>query len=443
MKVKLANILTKDIINSYLNQFWRLISGVGTLILIPLFVSPEVQGFWYTFQSISALSIFADLGFTTIILQFSAHEYAFLHMDSSLDLEGPQEYLERISSLFRFVIKWTACVVLIGFPVIFAVGYYIFIQKASSSQWLIPWVLYCVGAAIGFVNSMIASFVQGCDQVSRVQKYYFLSAVVNTFVLFSCLSLHLGLLSTALAILITNSFNLALLVTRYRILLRTLLHTKGGSANWKSEIFGLLWKYALSWASGYFIFQIYTPLMFQFHGPVEAGKVGISMSMVTAMFNLSSIWLNANNPKLNMMVSKRDWKNLDKEFKRDMYLSLGTYIVGVLCLILVVLGLSGRVSMFDKIVGRFLGPLPISMLLLGWLLQIVVNGMAMYLRAHKQEPYVLPSVISGIFIAVSTFFCARYLAINWFFAGFIASYGFGLPWTYKIFRAKKKLWHAI
>jgi len=439
--VVLKDLFTKDIISSYINQLWRLLSGVVTLILIPLFVTPEVQGFWYTFQSISALSVFADLGFTTIILQFSAHEYAFLHMDSSLKLEGPQEYLERISSLFRFVIKWTAGLVLVAFPIIFAVGYYLFIQKASSSQWLVPWILYCIGAAIGFVDSILASFIQGCDQVSKIQRYYFLTAIVNTIVLFSSLFLHLGLLSIALAILISNLFNLVLITVKYRNLIGTLLRTKGGSTNWKTEVFGLLWKYALSWASGYFIFQIYTPLMFQFHGPVEAGKVGISMSMVTAMFNLSSIWLNANNPKLNMMVSKRAWKELDREFKKDMYLSLGTYIVGVLCLILLVLGLSGRVRMFDKIVARFLGPLPISMLIVGWFLQIPIGGMALYLRAHKQEPYVLPSITNGVFVAIVTILCSKYLSSDLFFLGFLMSFFFELPWTYAIFKRARQTWH--
>jgi len=441
LQAKLANIFTADIINSYLNQFWRLVSGVGTLILIPLFVTPEVQGFWYTFQSISALSVFADLGFTTIILQFSAHEYAFLNMDSSLKLKGAQEYLERISSLFRFVIKWTACVVLVAFPIIFAVGYYLFIQKASSSQWLVPWILYCIGAAIGFVDSILASFIQGCDQVSRIQRYYFITAIVNTVVLFSSLFLHLGLLSIALAILVSNLFNLVLITVQYRNLIGTLLRTKGGNTNWKTEVFGLLWKYALSWASGYFIFQIYTPLMFQFHGPIEAGKVGISMSMVTAMFNLSSIWLNANNPKFNMMVSKKAWADLDKEFKKDLYLSLGTYILGILCLVLAVLGLSGRVSAFDKIVTRFLPPLPISMLIVGWFLQIPIGGMALYLRAHKREPYVVPSIVNGLFVAIVTFLCGKYLNSSLFFLGFITSFVFGLPWTTMIFKKRRSAWH--
>ena len=60
---------------------------------------------------------------------------------------------------------------------------------------------------------------------------------------------------------------------------------------WKKEILPLLKKYVLSFASGYFLFQIYAPLMHYFHGPIYSGKIGISMSLVTAMFTFSTIFV--------------------------------------------------------------------------------------------------------------------------------------------------------
>jgi len=69
----IKNNFTRDVAGASLNQMWRLISGPITLILLPLMISSKVQGYWYTFGSVSALSVFADLGFTTIVMQFSAH----------------------------------------------------------------------------------------------------------------------------------------------------------------------------------------------------------------------------------------------------------------------------------------------------------------------------------------------------------------------------------
>ncbi|MHB9148392.1 MAG: hypothetical protein ACYC2U_08550, partial [Candidatus Amoebophilus sp.] len=325
MPIKLNQVFTKDIINSYENQLWRIISGPLVLLLIPLFITPEIQGFWYTFSSISALSIFADLGFTTIILQFSAHEYAHLKINEKLEIEGPEKYIRRLASLFRFVVKWAEGLVAIAFPSIFLVGYILFIQKANVIVWLFPWILYSIGAAIGFFSSVLASFIQGCDQVSIVQKQSFYAAIINTIVLFSSLFLQFGLFAISLTLFVANSCYLLFLLKKFNKFIKQLLAAMPDDTNWKADIFKLLWKYALSWSSGYFIFQVYTPFMFQFHGPVEAGRVGISISLAVAAFSISNTWLSANNPKINMLVAKKDWHKLDKEFKKDLLLALSTY----------------------------------------------------------------------------------------------------------------------
>ena len=78
----------KDIYATLINQLWRLVSGPIMMLLIPLFLTEIQQGYWYLFTSLSALSIFADLGFSNIILQFSAHEFAFLSFSDDGSLVG-------------------------------------------------------------------------------------------------------------------------------------------------------------------------------------------------------------------------------------------------------------------------------------------------------------------------------------------------------------------
>ena len=68
----MLKLLNRDIFFSGANQAWKLVSGPFVLLFIPLFLTPEHQGFWFTFISVSALSIFAELGFNNIIMQFSS-----------------------------------------------------------------------------------------------------------------------------------------------------------------------------------------------------------------------------------------------------------------------------------------------------------------------------------------------------------------------------------
>jgi hypothetical protein len=436
------DIISNDVINTAFNQMWRIVSGPVSLLLIPLFITPEIQGFWYTFGSISALSIFADLGFTTIVCQFAAHEFAFLSFNGEGNVDGNNEYIDRLSSLFRFVIRWTLLVVVVIFPIIFIVGFLLFMQKADIAIWIVPWTLYLVGSALAFINGVLASFLQGCDQVANVQKIGLKIAITNTLAMFFCLILHFGLYAIAISVLISNIIYSIFLIKKYQTFLIALFKKNEKNTSWKKSIFGLLWKYALSWSSGYFIFQIYTPFMFQFHGAIEAGKVGITISLVTAIFSISNTWFTANTPYMNILVAKREWKLLDKEYNKNLVLTIGTYVLGIGFLLIIVYCLRGHWLLFDKLTERFLGLIPIIMLCCGWFFQIIINGIAVYLRAHKKEPLVVVSMANGVFIVITTYLCAHFLSTQWFFSGFVVSYIFILPWVLKIQKNSKKVWHC-
>jgi MFS family permease len=209
---------------------------------------------------------------------------------------------------------------------------------------------------------------------------------------------------------------------------------------WRKEIFSLFLKYALSVSSGYLIFQIYTPLMHYFHGPVYSGKVGISLSLVMAAFNLSYVWMYTITPKMNMLISQKKWKDLDKlHGKRTLY-SLGSYLlmIGALSCFLV---LFGRFWIIPKITSRFLPSVSLMILFFCYFIQLFVNCWALYLRAHKREPYVIPSVTSAVWTALTTFLAGKYLSPSLFFLGFLSGYVWGTPLCYYIYRRCKRRWH--
>ena len=85
----------RDVFSTFLNQGWRIISGPLVLLCIPYFLSAIDQGYWYTFISVAALSVLADLGFSNIILQFSAHEFAFLSFQDNNLINGDSEHLNK------------------------------------------------------------------------------------------------------------------------------------------------------------------------------------------------------------------------------------------------------------------------------------------------------------------------------------------------------------
>lgn len=430
----------KDELSSLLTQLWRLISGPLSLLFIPLFLTSEDQGFWYTFTGLSALSIFADLGFTAIILQFSAHEYAFLKIEDGR-LVGDEHHLARISSLFKFVLRWSSIMILVVFPIIAIIGIFMFIDKSESLYWLIPWFIYLIASVGNFICTVISSFFQGFELVARNQRIILFSSIATTLVLIPLLYFQFGLYSLALSLLAGVIVYGVLLYKNYNELISQLLHYSENKGNWRKELLPLFGKYAASWSSGYFSFQIYIPLMFQFKGAVVAGQVGITMSLINSIYSISNIWFIAKTPKMNILVAEKKWLDLDRLFKKTLVFSVSTYLFGIGVLLGIFLIFSGQWAFFDRLSNRFLGIIPLSMLAMGWFLQLFVSGSAAYLRAHKKEVYMYVSILSGLFVVVTTLLLARYLPSDYIFLGFLTSYFiFGVV-ELNIFNRSRIAWH--
>lgn len=424
-----------DVFYTGLNQLWRIISGPIMLILIPIYLTPELQGYWFTIIGLAVLLIFADLGFTSIIMQFAAHEFAYLRFGGNDVITGDDKHLRKLASLFIFMIRWALSVVAIMSPIIFFVGYFILSRKQSDIHWLLPWTIYLTGSMIAFVDNVILSFFEGCNLIGLGQRLRLIPSVIMTFLTVWGLIAGLNLYVLGYSLLTGAVISSAMILYSFRrMIMKLIAISRTSSYQWGSEFFPLLWRYAISWASGYFIFQAYTPLMFYFNGAVEAGKVGISLAMWAAIYNIASSWIISVTPRISIHVSRKEWKHVDLLLKRRLIFSLFTFLIGAAAFFLLFLLLNGRLPIF----GRFVSL--VSLLILGaaWFLQIIVNSIAVYLRAHKQEPLALPSFITALYITVLTYICVKYFNVDYFFMGFLSSYLWGLPWVISIYNRKKR-----
>ena len=422
--------LSYDFRHTAYNQLWRLVSGPLLLILVPLYLSPEVQGYWYTFMSLAALAIFADMGFSSILLQFSAHEFAYLKFESKKKLIGEKQHLERLSTLLIFAMKWSFGMGIIAFPIILSVGFMMLAEKQTLISWMIPWTIYGLASVFVFMNSMILSFIEGCNSVGEVQKIRFVISFFTTISTGLFLVLGFELYALAISLLIGALSGMGIILYRYQYMLKQLYDLSlNVSHAWKNEILPLTGKYAISWISGYFIFSIFTPIAFHYYGAIEAGKVGLSMAVCSAIFGIANMWITIIVPKINMFIARKDYQILDPIFRRHLLLAIVTYIFGTVVLFSIIL-LFGQYLSFSE---RLVSLLSLSMIAVGWLLQIIVNSYAVYMRAHKEEPLVIPSFVSGIYIALTTCLIALYLPSEYLFIGFLSSYIWVVPWVLILF----------
>ena len=84
----------------------------------------------------------------------------------------------------------------------------------------------------------------------------------------------------------------------------------------------------------------------------------------------------------------------------------------------------------------------LGMLMIVSVTNSVTNGMALYLRAHKKEPMMLISLISGVLIGGSVwFFGAKFGPQGAVYSYFVLALVWGLPSTIVVFTRFKRRWH--
>lgn len=429
----------KDLVSTFLNQIWRVFSGPLMLFCIPYFLTPEIQGYWYTFISLAALSVLADLGFSNIVLQFSAHEFAFLRFNENNQLEGDKEHFLRLADFFHFSLRWLLKIVLIAFPLIMIGGYAFLSYKTQPdkfiSGWQEAWFLYSFFSAFVFMNAIILSFFEGCNLVGKVQKLRFQIAVLTTLSMLVGLILHLELFALALSNVVSSLAGIFFIIKNFKTtILQFLRVEKHDVYDWWPEFSNLIWRYAISWGSGFLVFQLFTPMTFYFYGPIAAGKIGISIAMWTAGFNIAISWITAITPRMNILIAEKDWIALDELFHKGLIKSFCTMFCGGTLFFLSELVFYNKVSFFKRI----LEPKGMGILFFAWLIQIITNAFAVYLRAHKKEPLVKISCFNALVVAIGTFICCKLFDESFLFCGFLLGSLIQCPIVYLIFRDFKK-----
>jgi len=157
--------------------------------------------------------------------------------------------------------------------------------------------------------------------------------------------------------------------------------------------------------SGYFVFSFITPVIFALQGPVEAGRLGLALAIFSAVSTVGMSWIAAKIPTFSGHVARQERTALNTLFDHQLRRSL---VVTIVCSIGLVLAayIAGQFSL--KVVDR-LPPLPsLLMLAVVTITNVVVFAMAAYMRAHKEEPLLLQSIVSALLIGIGVFVSAHH-----------------------------------
>ncbi len=430
----------RAVLAGVLTRAWGACAGPVTALLIINKFSPELQGYFYTFNNLLALQVFIELGLGAVVIQFASHEWANLSLDNMGRVQGDVDSLSRLASLTRLVVKWY---LVGGVLLVFLLGLggsaFFAYNESGTITWLLPWLSLCLFSGATVCLLPFWSLLEGCNQVSKVYTFRLIIGFCSSLVIWCSIYFGAGLWAAALSTAAVNLLTLFFLGKHYTRFFSSLFKAQKASVlSWRHDILPMQWRIALSWISGYFVFSLFTPVLFHFQGPVVAGQFGMTWSLVGIIGAIATSWVTPKVPQFGMLIARRDFVQLDKLFWKITRVMLVVMIaLAASCLGFVwILGIY-----YQPFASRLLPLTPLAIFLVAQVVALSTFPFSYYLRAHKKEPMMVLSVSAGILIGLSTFFLAKYYSVTAVATGYLVLNLLFAPFAFIIWNRCRKLWH--
>ena len=381
-------------------RVWQAGAGMVTLIFVTHFLSPIEQGYFYTLASLAALHMALDLGLSTVLVQFSAKEFIGLSWGAGGVVLGGNS--SRFLTLVRLSIRWY-CIAAVIFLFIYPAGI-VFIGNSHGDpgySWHGPWALLICATAVCLMALPALSLTEGSGRVAEVYLIRLIQGVIGAVTVWTVLAMGGGLYAVAMMPTISAVVACIWLFIRRRRMILQAFREKNFNFHWKVEVWPFQWRIGGSWFAGYALVSMHVPVLFQTRGPIEAGQMGITMTIANMLTLLSLSWVTAKIPSMSRFVTIKDWVHLDEVYWQAFRMSCLTFVSGAMGFMILRFVLEW--TPYGK---RFLPVMETAELLLAMGCYHVYGLFGAYLRAHFREPFLLPSLIGAILTAGTTIWAA-------------------------------------
>ncbi|HEY5415951.1 MAG TPA: hypothetical protein VIK41_14030 [Gemmatimonadaceae bacterium] len=418
-----------------------------TIVFVGRFLTLESQGYYYAILSFVAFVMLGEFGLNYAVMQSASHEAAALTGDRAAPMY--ERVITRLRALLFGAMRFTAYTTSLAVVLVAAIGTRTFVGSRTpglpSAAWAGPWVLAILGVAASQQLAPRFALLEGTGGAAAVWRFRMQQELAIAATLWTALALGFGLWSLGIAY--TTRFIYSTIWLRSHSaaeLLRALVHGDASASPpsnyWRTEVWPFQWRIGLSVVSGYFIFQLLTPIVFALDGAHAAGQFGMTMAITNGLLTATTAWLNSQAPLYGRLIAQRDYGELNREFTRAVGSSFVVVVAAAVAVISVVTVLAARRHPISM---RLLPPLPFALLMASTVINHLIFALAVYLRAHRREPLLIPSVAGALLTALTIYLTARSGNLVWVTGSYLALTALGGLVTLIIFISRSRSWHAL
>lgn len=376
-------------------RIWQGVSGVVTILLVGRLFSIELQGIYYTFLSVVAFQTLSDLGLFLAVISVASHEWAALRLEPDGRLAGEAAARSRLISLGRRTGAGYAAAGLVSGVAVWAVGVWFFSHTVPPPvSWRGPWSALVTTSTLTFLVSPFVALLEGCGQVSTVNRYRLVGAVTASVAAWAMMAAGFGLWALPAAGACVVARDAILVAYRYRRFFSPFRQqAPGPQVHWLAEVWPMQWRLGLQGISQYGSTLLFTPILLYYHSAADAGRFGMTWAAVVGLQTIALAWIQTRVPTLGHLAARRDVDGFERVWRHAAVRSVGALAAGGAGLSVAIVLLAAAGSPFAQ---RVLSPSLTALLVMGTCAAQVVQCLAAYLRATKRELLLPVGVLSSL-----------------------------------------------
>jgi len=417
-KYRVINLLRsfevdRPVVFGLLAKIWALSTGLITALLIATKLSPEIQGYYFTFATILTLQAFVELGLGAVIVQFAGHEWGKLSLNETGEIVGDSEALSRLRSIAKIAIKWYfvgSIVIALGL----SIGGHIFFSNAKhilNINWIFPWLSLCLVTGVSICLVPIWSLLEGCNQVAPLYAFRFYQGVVSSITVWISISVGAELWTGTISGLSILVMSLYFLLRKYYGFLKSIVFgAHNHLISWKKDILPMQWRMSVASISWFFVYSFFVPIIFKYYGPVMSGQMGLTVGIIMAIGNLSFSWFTPKIPYFCMLIAEKNYVDLDTLFFHNTKI---TFKILLAMSVLFFIAIHALDQTGLSVAKRLLPPSTATIFLAAYFVGFASAPFSHYMRAHKKEPIVLVTFFGAVFTGIATYITGKYYTIDY------------------------------
>jgi hypothetical protein len=269
--------------------------------------------------------------------------------------------------------------------------------------------------------------------MAEVAMFRLAQSVVAHFALWGALAVGLelwALVGYSLASVLAQAIYFT--VWQRRFFSAFLLAPQRERLSWRRDLLPMQWRLAVQGLFSYMNFPLFTSLSYAYQGAVEAGRLGMTLQILSGIQAFALVFLRA---RVSLLAAARAHSELVMRSKQATLHSVA--VMFGLCA-LAILALLGLHSLSLPQVERVLSPTIFLIFSLGIVCTGIVQGIALYLRVHKMEVLTWVGVIVGCCYGLLGWqACSRFGAIGIAWSYTVVTAFVAVPFTLMVLRLKQ------